>query len=331
MTSTVPTRPAAAGTLCYLPVALFGSVMSLTGLAVGWRLAHARFGTPAWIAHAIADVALVSFLMLVVAYLVKAATSFGSALAEFRHPVTGNLFGTPLISLLLIPVLLADRHLTLARVVWAIGVAGMTLFAWLIVMRWISIRQKARYATPAWIIPVVGMINVPIAVPSLGWAHELHGLMSFATSIGLFFAVPLFTMILSRLMFEAPLPDREQPSLLILAAPFAVGFSGYTATAGEIDSFATSLYMLMPFILAVLIARIRHLTSACPFRMSWWSVSFPLAACADAAMSYSSSTQEPVAGMLAVVLLALASVVIALLFIRTIWGIVRGELRTLSN
>ena len=37
----------------YLPVGLFGSVMGLTGLSIAWRLAHARYGTPAWIEDAI--------------------------------------------------------------------------------------------------------------------------------------------------------------------------------------------------------------------------------------------------------------------------------------
>ncbi len=323
MAPAVQTRPAVAGTLCYLPVALFGSVMGLTGLAVGWRLAHTHFGTPAWIADAVGDVALATFAALAIAYQVKAATSFSSVRAEFTHPISGNLFGTLLISLLLVPLLLADRYLVFARVVWVVGAVSMTLFAWLIVMRWISVRQKPAHATPAWIVPVVGMIDVPLAVPALGWTHELHGLMVFATAIGLFFAVPLFTMILSRLMFEEPMPDALQPALLILVAPFAVGFSAYTATTGAVDGFATSLYMLMPFILAVLIARMRHLARCCPFRVSWWSVSFPLAACADAALSYASFAQNLVSDIVAALLLALASLVIAMLFVRTVWGIVR--------
>jgi tellurite resistance protein len=44
----------------------------------------------------------------------------------------------------------------------------------------------------------------------------------------LFFAVPLFTLIFSRLLFEPPLPAALKPSLLILVAPFAVGYSTYT-------------------------------------------------------------------------------------------------------
>ena len=40
-----------------------------------------------------------------------------------------------------------------------------------------------------------------------------------------FFAFPLFTLILSRLIFEEPMPQPQRPSLLILVATFAVSFS----------------------------------------------------------------------------------------------------------
>lgn len=64
-----PIAAESASTLSQLPVALFGSVMGLTGLAVAWRLAHARFGAPLWIAEAMSIVALVAFAALAVAYL----------------------------------------------------------------------------------------------------------------------------------------------------------------------------------------------------------------------------------------------------------------------
>lgn len=335
--ATPPTAPSSAtaaangGVLSYLPVAFFGSVMGLTGLAVAWRLAHVRFGTPAWVADAIGIIAIAAFIALALAYPIKALTSFEHVRKEFVHPIAGNLFGTPLISLLLVPLLIVDINLTLARAVWAVGAVLMTVFAWRVVLRWTSVRQQAAHATPAWVVPVVGMIDVPLAVPALGWANELHGVMLFATAVGLFFAIPLFTMILSRLMFEEPLPDALQPTLLILVAPFSVGFSAYVTTSGTIDSFAAALYMLMLFVLAVLLGRIRHLRRCCPFRVSWWATSFPFAASAGAALKYAAFVQSTATDAIAIVLLALASIVIAALLVRTLWGIARGELRHLSG
>ncbi len=115
--ATAAAAPAVSTTLSYLPVGLFGAVMGLTGMALAWRLAHQAFGAPAAIGQAIGALAVVTFVVLAVAYGIKAAAGWSTVRAEFSHPVGGNLFGTPLISLLLLPFLLADISLALARLV----------------------------------------------------------------------------------------------------------------------------------------------------------------------------------------------------------------------
>ena len=314
----------------YLPVGLFGSVMGLVGLSVAWRIAQARYGVPAWVADAAGIAAVAAFVAVAAGYAVKLATASGAVRAEFRHPIAGNLFGTILISLLLLPIVLAPVSLALGRALWVAGAVGMLLFAWLIVSRWMSDRQQAAHATPAWVIPVVGLLDVPLAPPGLD-LPPMHGLMVFCVAVGLFFAVPLFTLIFSRLLFEPPLPDTLQPSLLILAAPFAVGCSSYTLTAGRADLFAQALAMLTLFMLAVLLGRLRHLAACCPFRVSWWAVSFPLAAAAIAAQRLAAAAPNLITDAIALALLGLATLVIAGLLVRTLAGLARGELRTLSS
>ena len=327
-----PAAPSATGRghLEYLPVGLFGSVMGLAGLSVAWRLAQVRYGTPHWVAPGLGLVAAAAFLALLAGYIVKLATAFEAARAEFRHPIAGNLFGTPLISLLLLPIVIAPYSLVVARLSWVAGAAGMIVFAWFIVGRWMSDRQQVAHATPAWIVPVVGLLDVPLALPALG-LPPMHGLMVYALAVGLFFAVPLFTLIFSRLLFEPPLPDALQPSLLILVAPFAVGYSTYLVTAGRTDLFADALYMLTLFVLAVSLGRLRHLPVCCPFRVSWWAVSFPLAASAIAALRFADLHPGLPADAIGLAALALATVVILALLGRTVLGVLRGELRTLST
>ena len=269
----------------YLPIGLFGSVMGLSGLSVAWRLAHARYGVPDWMSLGIAGLAILAFLLVSVAYAVKLVTAPEAVRNEFRHPIAGNLFGTALISLLLLPILIEPFAHRAAQGIWMAGAAGMVLFAWLIVSRWMSDRQQVAHATPAWIIPVVGLLDLPLALPVLG-LPPLHGLMVFALAVGLFFAVPLFTLIFSRILFEPMLPDALKPTLLILVAPSAVGYSAYTVTVGQTDLFAEALYMLTLFLLAVLLGQLRNLPFCCPFRVSWWAVSFPLAASSIAALRF---------------------------------------------
>lgn len=329
------TAPARWQQLDHLPIGLFGAVMGLTGLSVAWHLAHAVFGAPPWIADAIGVVAVLVFVTVLIGYAVKAATAPGAVSAEFHHPIAGSLFGTFFISLLLLPIILVPVNMPLARALWALGAIGMMVFAWVIVSRWMSDQQQIAHATPAWIIPVVGLLDIPLAVPALGFAPTpdslLHALMVMDLAVGLFFAIPLFTLIFARLVFHPPLPDALQPTLLILVAPFAVGYSTYTVTVGTTDLFARALYMLALFLLVVLLGRLRKLGQCCPFRFGWWSVSFPLAASAIAALRYAAFAPSWLSQTIAVAALALATITIAGLLVRTFVGVARGELRALSS
>ena len=326
----VPPRPGGWRQLEALPVGMFAAVMGLTGLSVAWTLAQSRYGAPAWLGETIGLIACAAFVAVAAGYATKAVIAPQAVRAEFRHPIAGNLFGTPLISLLLLPIPLARISLPLAQLLWVAGAVGMSAFAWAIVTRWLSDRQQVAHATPAWIVPVVGLLDVPLALPSLD-LPPMPGVMIFGLAVGLFFALPLFTLILSRLLFEAPMPAALQPSLLILVAPFAVGFSAYGATTGRVDLFGEALYAITLFLLAVLLPKLARLGRACPFRVSWWGVSFPLAAAAVAALRVAIAEPGLLTDGAALALLALASVVILWLLARTLVGLARGELRTLAQ
>ena len=328
--TTAETRAARKPQFEYLPVGLFGSVMGLTGMSVAWRLAEEHYGAPVWISNATGAVAVTAFVVIGLGYLLKLVTAPEAVRSEFRHPIAGNLFGTIPISLLLLPIVLAPVNLDVARGIWGVGAVAMTGFAWLIVSRWMSDRQQMAHATPAWIIPMVGMLDVPLALPVLH-LPGLHGVMVLGLTVGLFFAVPLFTLIFSRLVFEAPMPDAMLPSLMILLAPFAVGFSAYVVTTGQTDIFAESLYVLTLFLLAVLLGRLRKLALCCPFRVSWWAVSFPLAASAIATLRYAATRPNWFTNAIAILLLGFSTLIIIGLLGRTLFGVAKGELRTLSS
>jgi tellurite resistance protein len=176
-------------TIDYLPVGLFGSVMGLTGLSIAWRLASARYGVPEVIALGIGGLAVLAFLIVSASYCIKLVTAFPAVRAEFRHPIAGNLFGTVLISLLLLPIVLEPFAGRLAQILWWIGAVGMIIFAAHMVDRWMSQRHEVAHATPAWIVPVVGLLDVPLALPRLG-LPPMQDLMVFSLAVGLFFAIP---------------------------------------------------------------------------------------------------------------------------------------------
>jgi len=317
------------GRLAYLPVSLFGSVMGLCGLALAWRFAATEFGLPGWIGEVLGLVAAGVFVAMTLCYGIKCLESPAAVRAEFAHPVAVNFFGTPIISLLLLPAVAAPYSVALATALWVAGTISMLGFAWLIVSRWMSVRQQVVHATPAWMIPVVGTLNISIAGVTLELPGA-HALSAFGLAVGLFFAVPLFTLILSRLIFEEPMPQPQRPSLLILVATFAVSFSAYLSVVGRVDLFATSLFCLAVFMFAVLAPKLLRLRSDTPFHVSWWAVSFPLAAMANAALKFAVHQPSWTAQAFALALLAFTTFVILSLSVRTIAGIARGELRALT-
>ncbi len=312
-----------------LPIGLFAAVMGLTGLSIAWTLAHTGTASPlARPGHRVGG-------------LRRLRCPRGGLRRQGRHRRPGGESrvppshrGQPVRHAADQPASPADPlaplSLHLARLLWIVGALGMTLFAWWIVTRWLSDRQQAAHATPAWIVPVVGLLDVPLALPVLG-LPPMPAVMVFALAVGLFFALPLFTLILSRLLFEAPLPAALQPSLLILFAPFAVGFSAYVATTGTVDLFAEALFAVALFLLAVLLPKLARFGRSCPFRVSWWGVSFPLAAASVAALRIATAQPGPAIDILALGLLTLATAVIGWLLARTLVGLARGELRTLAQ
>ena len=85
------------------------------------------------------------------------------------------------------------------------------------------------------------------------------------------------------------------------------------------------------FVLAVLLGRLRYLFACCPFRVSWWAVSFPLAASSIAALRFAAAEPGLTTDAIALGLLALATTTIIALLVRTLAGVARGELRTLTT
>ena len=249
--------------------------------------------------------------------------------AEFAHPVAANFFATPLISLLLLPAVVAPYAVALASVLWLVGTVAMCGFAWLIVSRWMSVRQQVAHATPAWMIPVVGTLNISIAGVALHLPGA-HAVCVFALAVGLFFAIPLFTLILSRLIFEEPMPQPQQPSLMILMAPFAVGFSAYLDVAGRLDLYASSLFYLAVFMFAVLAPKLHPPAQRLPFPHFVVGSELP-AGGDDAGRAEVRPSPALVAGArLRTRDAGLHDVRDPVAGVRTIAGIARGELRALT-
>jgi len=308
----------------FMPVSLFGGVMGLSALCFAWRLASQAWHIGKLFAEIIGCTAILAFVILTIAYTVKWIRYPASVAGEFKNPVSVSFFSTVIISLLLIPGVLLPYVPVIADVIWLLGVLLIFSFAWFVLRKWMGKQQLPESAMPVWVLPVTGTLNVPIVGNSLQFAgaHEFC-LMFFG--FGIIFIMILMTIIISRIFFQAPMAVSAQPSLLILVAPFALAFNGYEGLSGVQDIPASAFFYFSLFMLVIFGSKIFLLPKSCPFQVSWWSVSFPLAALSVACLRYAQRQPDTVHWILAAFLLLVTTLVILYLLIQTVYQIWIGR------
>lgn len=309
----------------FLPVSFFGCVMAFSGLSFSWGWAEKTWGLPGWIKNFCGALALISFIVLSITYVLKWIKFPELVRTEFRHPVSISFFGTFIISLLLLPGIILPYSVALATAVWCCGAALIFAFAWIVLRKWMDHQQEPASALPAWIIPVVGTLDVPIVgyrLPITG----IHEICLVFFGAGLIFSIILLTIIISRLLFLAPLPEALQPTLLILIGPFTLAFSGYESLTGVQDMVACIFYYFDLFLLLIVGSKIVLLPQCCPFRVTWWSVGFPLVAITIASFRYASNKKNPVYENIPGILLTVSTLIIVYLLCQTLYRLFTHQL-----
>ena len=301
----------------HFPIALFSIIMGATGLALAWLKAYAVLGLPVVIGEGVRGAASALFLILLVFYSLKILRYPQAVKMEMRHPIRINFFPTVSISLLLLAIAYLESAPDAAFWLWAVGALLHLGFTLAIFGSWLHhTHYEIKHINPAWFIPVVGNIIVPVAGVRLGFSEVSW----FFFSIGLVFWIVLLTIVLYRLFFHEPLPARLAPTLFILLAPPSVGFIAYIALTGQLDAFARILYYTALF-LALLLASNALRFLRLPFFISAWAYSFPLAALTLATLIMSTRLPGPGFHLLGFGLLALLSLVVAVLAFRTLVAI----------
>ena len=297
----------------HFPAAFFAMVMGLAGLTIGWEKAAAMLGRDFPFVPWLIGITTLVFATLALLYLGKLVLHPAAVRAEVRHPVRINFMPTMAISLLLLAIVYLHPAPEASRWLWISGATlqlGFTLF---VVNSWMHHEHfQVQHMNPAWFIPAVGNVLVPVAGVPLG--YELVSWFFF--SIGILLWPVLLTIIFYRVLFHHPLPERLMPTLFILVAPPAVGFIAYVRLTGGVDVFAQILYFSAVFftlLLATQVTRFLRLR----FFLSWWAYSFPLAAIAIASMLMAEQTGIPGFLYLGFGLLTMLSGIVALLLVQT--------------
>ncbi|MEN0053083.1 MAG: SLAC1 anion channel family protein [Mucilaginibacter sp.] len=307
----------------FLPVSIFGAVMGLSGLSFAWNQAVHLWHLPLIISQLIGGLAVITFIILTFTYSLKFWKYPDLVLQEFKNPNTISFFSTIIISLLLLPGILLPLFPTLAVSIWVVATLLIGLFAWYVLRQWLDRQQKPASAMPVWLLPVVGTLNVPI-IGSKILIPGSHEVCLFFFSIGTVFAIILITIIFSRLIFQEPMPNTVAPTLMIMVAPLGLAFNSYENLSHSQDMFAAVLIYFGLFLLLLLSSKLLMLPRACPFQISWWAVSFPLATITNAMCRFVENKTEFIPQYLAKFLLLCTTLVILFLLIQTIIRIVKG-------
>ncbi|MES2260091.1 MAG: C4-dicarboxylate ABC transporter [Pseudomonadota bacterium] len=309
----------------YLPIGLFGSVMSVAGLALAWRVASREYGADIAVSNAIGVIALLLFAVLALSYLGKLFRYPELVKQEFSHPVLGSFFGTVGISILLLSSVIGGYSAAAQLIVWSIGAAVTLALSVVMISRLLNGNAAPASVVPAWLIAGVGSLDIVVTGGALTaeWTHEVNLL---AAAIGAVSALVFFVLIFSRLVHQSPLAEAMRPSKMILVAPFSVGFIAYVNLVQKVDMFAALLFYFALFLFVIICYRLA--VKPAPFSSAWWAIGFPMAALSNSALMYSSAVGGKGLGLIAALLLVLLTVSVAVLFIRTVYALVTGRLLT---
>lgn len=306
--------------LARLPGALFGVTFGLFGLSGAWYKAAAFGWLPAAaIGDALFGLTCLVWAVLLVLYAAKCVLYRQAAVNEFLHPVAGPLIVLLPLSALLIVV--QHPHLNL-WMKWAIVAAAMLLqgaIALRVVFLLATGRIAADMVTPALYLPVVGGGFISgMAMAALDCRPA--GALLFG--MGLAGWAMLEVRVLHRL-FQGPLPAPWRPTIAIELSPPTVAPIAAAMIWPGLPAEVLNIGLGICVVSAVAILA-RHDWWRMPFSAGFWSFSFPLAAFAAGAAE--AIRRGGWSKILAAFPLALASLVIAFLAVRTLMLLAEGRL-----
>ncbi|MGC9008632.1 MAG: SLAC1 anion channel family protein [Halothiobacillaceae bacterium] len=317
------TPAAAHGRLEHFPISFFAIVMGLAGLTIAVEKGEHLWGWSFKPSLALLALTALAYVGIGLTYLTKFLRHRGHVVEEFNHPIRLSFFPAMSIGLILISIASLDYASGVALWLWGIGSAMQLLFTLIILSAWIHHEKfQIQHSNPAWFIPIVGNILVPVAGVQLGFPEVSW----FFFSIGLVFWIVLLTILMNRFFFHNPLPAKLLPTLFILIAPPAVGFISWIKLHhGVLDDAGRVLYYIALFTTLLLFFQFRQFAKV-KFALPWWAYSFPMAAITIATMIMLEKLGGAFFASLAPLLLTLLTLLIVVLIVNTVRAMMRGEI-----
>lgn len=307
--------------LKFFPVMMFAIVMGLSGLTITYQKAALWLSFPSFIGETLMYLTTTIFLIVLSIYLKKAMKYKKAVTSEFSHPVRINFFAAISISMLMLAIIYGDDYSFISAMFWYPGTILHFYLTMYTISFWINENQQIDHSNPAWFIPIVGNLLVPIG----GMGFIDIDILIYFFSVGIFFWIILFSVILNRIIFHDQMAVKFMPTLFILIAPPAVGFLAYYKMFEVVDTFALVLFNLALFFTLLVLFMYKNFIKI-KFFISWWAFVFPIAAMAISAMLMYHTKETLFLELLSYVMVAATTIIILIVAYQTIVHIGRKEI-----
>ena len=299
--------------LQFFPIMMFAIVMGLSGLTMIYKRVSEVLYFPSFISILMMIVTSVIFLLILYFYTLKLMKHKNEVKKEFSHPVRINFFAASSISILLLSMIYRHNIDEISQILFIIGAILHIFFTFYTIKFWINNNLEMQHSNPAWFIPIVGNLIVPIA----GKGFVDDSILYFYFSIGIFFWIILFSIILNRIIFHNQFAPKFMPTLFILIAPPSIGFISYIKLTGTLDFFAQILFNLGLFFTILVFVMYKNFINI-KFFISWWAFTFPMAAITLSTILMYELTSKWFYGFLAYFLTFITTLIVILVAIQTI-------------
>ena len=305
----------------FFPITMFATSMGMGGVTIMYQKSAEVFGVPHIIGTSLMYIVTAMFFIITAMYILKYIKYPKIAIKEWNHPIKINFFAAFSISMLILAIIYKDEFESISFFFWSVGTALHFYLTLYTIRFWINSNQELQHSNPAWFIPIVGNVLVPVA--GVGFAPL--GLLMYFFSVGVFFWVILFAVLINRIIFHHQLAGKFMPTLFIFIAPPAIAFIAYFKMFGVADDMFALVMFNLALFFTILVAFMYKNFIKIKFFISWWAFTFPLAAMTIASMLMYSKTQDIILMYLSYAMMTVTTVVISIVIYKTIKNMLAFE------
>ncbi len=303
------------------PIMMFAITMGMSGLSIAYGKAAHLFGFSMYISTVLVGLTSIIFIGISITYLLKFLLFRSEVKKEFIHPVRVNFFAAISISMLLLSIAYQEVNSGIAVYLWWFGMFLQGYLTFYTISFWINHNLEIQHSNPAWFVPIVGNVLVPVG----GINIVNNNFLMYFFAVGIFFWIILLTIIINRIIFHNQLANKFMPTLFIFIAPPAVGTIAYVKLTGHFDLFASFLFNIALFFTFLLFFMYKNFMKL-EFFISWWAFTFPLTAVTIASILAYHKTGSMFCYYIAGGFLILSTVVVSFVAYKTIYYMFKKEI-----